>query len=205
MAVAERVGQLKALIETASREGELQTFLEKNPWLLVRSHAVGNFVISQFPLGSDHRSDFAIFYQHSAGNVIQLVEIESPRLQIFNAKDEFSQPFNHSIQQLEDWSGWCRRSRDHLDGVLEPLFDDGYLDHLPNFNRVHLWLIAGRRSQISNAVRKRRWEERVNNAPRFLEIRTWDGFVSSLPMARFQVAATDTFCLRYNKQSYSKL
>ena len=121
MAVAERVGQLKALIETASREGELQTFLEKNPWLLVRSHAVGNFVISQFPLGSDHRSDFAIFYQHSAGNVIQLVEIESPRLQIFNAKDEFSQPFNHSIQQLEDWSGWCRRSRDHLDGVLEPL------------------------------------------------------------------------------------
>jgi hypothetical protein len=205
MVIAERIAELKALLETASRENELQTFLEKNPWLLLRSEAVGNLVISQLPLGPDHRCDFAMFYQRSGGNVLQLVEIESPTLRIFNATDEFSQHFNHSVQQLDDWSAWCRRSKDHLDSVLEPLFDDGYLDHLPNFDRIHLWLIAGRRSQISNAIRKRRWEERVNNAPKPLEIRTWDGFVSSLPMARFQLGGTDTACLRYSKQSYSKL
>ncbi len=205
MAVAERVEQLKALLETASRESELQTFLEKNPWLLLRSEAIGNFVISQFPLGPDYRCDFAMFYQRSSGNVVQLVEIESPTLQIFNANDEFSQPFNHSIQQLEDWSGWFRRSKDHLESVLEPLFYDGYLDHIPHFDRLHLWLITGRRAQISNAVRKRRWKERVNNAPKPLEIRTWDGFISSLPMARFEIGGTDTACLRYSKQSYQKL
>lgn len=99
------IKDLEKLIDSNVKEREIQPFLEKYPWLLTGTHPTYE-VISQFPLGSDFRCDFVYFFSWSSGNFIQMIEIESPQLEIFNTKDEFTQGFNHALQQLEDWSNW---------------------------------------------------------------------------------------------------
>jgi Domain of unknown function (DUF4263) len=204
--VRQVIDDLRTLVQDATRESELQEFLERYPWLLLNHHIDPDIVISQFPLGIDHRCDFVYFFGRSGGSFMKLVEIESPRLSVFTADDSFSASFNHAIQQLEDWHEWCERNRDHIQSLLEPLFDQGYITDLPTFHHVQLFLIAGTRLQISNARRRRRWEARVNRAPRNVELRTWDGFIEDLPVALFEtIQATDVKCLRYGAQGYAEI
>ncbi len=201
------VEQMRHIIDSNPEERKIQEFLEKNPCLLVDMHIASNVVISQFPLGADHRCDFAFLGLKSSGNYLQLIEIESPRLELFNEKDEFSSAFNHSVQQLEDWDGWASKNRESIVYMLEPLMIEGTFTDIPNFVRVELRLVAGRRSQLSNARRKRRWEERINKLPRNTKIRTFEGFVESLPLGSFEhmIGATDVTCVRYRKQGYGEM
>lgn len=199
--------ELRRLVASDPAERDVQVFLERHPWLLVHGHIHASAVISQFPLGADHRSDFAYFVRMSGGDYLQLIEIESPRLEIFNENDGFSAAFNHALQQLEDWAGWVERNRESIEFCLEPLIIDGPFTAMPRFVRVRLLLIAGRRSQITNPRRKRRWEERVNRLPRTTEVRTFEGFIESLPLVWFDhiADANAVRCVRYAQQAYKEL
>jgi hypothetical protein len=54
------LNELKDLIDTTQTEAPVQVFLERNPFLLVGvEDAILGMLISQFPLGSDFRADFA--------------------------------------------------------------------------------------------------------------------------------------------------
>lgn len=198
------VTELRQLVDQRTHERELQAFLQKNPWLLVAEQIDPPFLIAQFPLGPDHRCDFAYFFRYSSGEYLKLIEIESPRLEIFNRSDEFTDHFNHALQQLEDWSSWCQRNPSSIASLLEPLFEQGFVHSLPGVTRIRLLLLAGRRTQILNARRRRRWQERINRLPANTEVRTWDGFIESIPLAKhaFNNIQSDVRCLAYSKQRY---
>jgi hypothetical protein len=201
--VKRTVEQFQALLNASSEERPLQVFLEQHPWMLtIRENAWPPVVITQLPLGVDHRPDFVFFRRHSAGEFINLVEIEPPQLQIFNADDEFSAPFNHAIQQLEDWSSWLGSNAAYVEHLLEPLTEE-FSTEVPTFRYITLYLVAGRRSQLSSVKRKRRWEERNNRAPRNTTIRTYDGFIESVVSA-YQ-PDLDTTCVRYSNQGYTRV
>ena len=199
--VKEAQRALTHLLDTSTEERSIQSFLEAHPWMLTRQTRVRpELVITQLPLGVDHRPDFVFFWGHSGGDFISLIEIEPPSLQIFTADDEFSAPFNHALQQLEDWSIWIKSNSDYVAHMLKPL-TEGFATSVPTFDWVDLRLIAGRRSQINSTKRERRWEERVNRAQRDTGIRTYDGFIESVYTAHKPEFSMP--CLRYANQSYT--
>jgi hypothetical protein len=176
------LNELKLLIDTAQTEAPIQAFLEENPYLVIGvNDAILSMLISQFPLGAEFRADFAFVSYDSAGTYLHLIEIERPTLHIFVDTDEFSQPFNHAVQQLQDWVLWCEMNQPYLQNVLEPLLQFGGSGHLTPICR----LIAGRRAELKNTKRKRRYSAKVNKSPRGIEISTYDRFLSSLPLAAF--------------------
>ena len=187
-----------ALLESSDSEAEVQRFLEEHPWML-SGH---DHLVTQLPLGAEFRVDFAYAWRGNGGDFLNLIEIERPDLEIFNSNDEFSQPFNHAVQQIVDWSGWCTQNRSYLTGVIKELLDpvskdiDFSVEYLvPGFT-----LIAGRRAQISNVVRKRRFVARANSVSRTMRIQTYDDFLDSV---RRNGGAPNVRCIRYKGQKFS--
>jgi serine/threonine protein kinase len=203
---ADIIAELVALVAQDAYEEDLHEWIERHPWIITGIYNP-NVVVSKPPLGADHVPDFAYFSFQSGGAFIQLVEIESPRLEVFTAGDEFTARFNHAVQQLADWEDWCLRHQDALALLIEPLSCQGFLTNLPSFTRVSTLLIAGRRSNIlANSRRKKRWEKKVNEIGD-RTIRTWEGFIETLPLARFEGFADwhYTKCVRYSKQGYTEV
>jgi antiviral defense system Shedu protein SduA len=196
------VREFHALLDSSSEERPLQVFLEQHPWMLTCNHDVWPpVVITQLPLGVDYRPDFVFLWHHSGGEFIALVEIEPPRLQIFNADDEFSAPFNHALQQLEDWSSWLRSNSTYVHHLLEPLRE--FAPGTPTFRYIDLHLIVGRRSHLNSVRRRHRWEERTNRAQRDTHIRTYDGFVQSIDSSCSNLFPI--ICVRYSDRGYARV
>lgn len=192
--------ELFALLDANPKEQVIQEYLENKPWLLTIRHQIQPpVVITQLPLGSDHRPDFAYFYRNSGGEVLVLVEIEPPSLEIFTGGADFTADFNHAEQQLQDWSSWAQRNSSTIERSLEPLTDE-FTTEVPSFDRIELILVAGRRMQINTEKRRRRWKERLDRLPRDTVIRTYDGYIESMLTA----AKPDYLiqCVRYGNQTY---
>lgn len=200
------INSLRVLVNKENAtEQDLQFYMERNPELVLGGHSreyAYGFIISQFPLGADFRCDFAFYTHPSFGMFLHLVEIESPKLQLFTNLDEFTSDFSHAYQQLEDWSGWIRKNKDGIEHLLQPLVDCGYAKHVPYFDELFLELVVGRRAQLSNTRRQRRWKEKISRLPRYTSIRTWDGYLESLEK---QSLKTGNKCLRYNQQSFHEI
>lgn len=203
MSATEIIAELAGLVARDVPEEDIHGFIERHPWVITGVNTLdSDIVISKLPLGADHVPDFAYFWRRSGGGFLELVEIESPRLKVFTADDEFTSRFNHAVQQLADWEDWCLRHQDAINLLVEPLFYQGILAGLPNFTRVRTLLIAGRRSNaLANSRRKKRWEKKVNEIGG-RTIRTWEGFIETLPLARFWPY---TKCVRYSKQGYAEV
>lgn len=209
MQIRDIISGLSGLIARGVPEEEVQKYIEMYPWLVTGAcYPESNVVISKLPLGADHCTDFAFFWSQSGGNYIQLVEIESPRLEVFTREDDFGYDFNKAVQQLADWEDWCERRQDTIRGLIESLYEQDLICDVPSYSRTRMLLIAGRRSNIqANARRKRRWEQKVNELSGSRVIRTWEGFVESLPLAFYDSGGAwrDIHCVRYRKQGYSEL
>jgi hypothetical protein len=208
MTAKEIIAELANLVARNVPEEEMHGYLERHPWIITGGNELDpDLVVSKLPLGADHVPDFAYFWHHSGGDFLELIEIESPRLDVFTADDELTSRFNHAVQQLADWEDWCMRHQDAIALLIEPLFDQDFLTRLPSFTRVRTLLIAGRRSNtLVNGRRKKRWEKKVNEVGG-RTIRTWEGFISTLPLARFE-GFNDwqyTKCVRYSKQGYTEV
>lgn len=198
------IRRLNQLIKSDSHEEILQKFLERNPSLVagidVAAHGV---VISKLPLGADFRVDFAYVFNDSGGNYIRLIEIERPSLAVFTEGNDFTSEFTHAFQQVVDWFDWSGRHLNYLEDVLRPLLVAGGLS-MPSV--VLCNLIAGRREQLSNGTRKRRWASKRRLAPKGLDLRTWDGFAEGIAHNYPQGACNAKItCSRYRNGSFVEL
>jgi hypothetical protein len=197
--------EFSMLLDSAEREADLQRFIEQHPWLIVEATEMvePSVVISQLPLGPDFRVDFAYLSMDSAGEYIHLIEIESPKLQIFNESDDFTSSFNHATNQLLDWQAWFSRNSRTVIQLLEPLFTDAMWTGVPGHLTPRMHLFAGRRRELSNLRRKSRWGERAKQTP----VRTYDGLLEHWNAVLSNVSnwVSPLACFRYAGQSFKRM
>lgn len=148
------VDGLAACLQTASKEQDLQYFLEKHPLLLAQlmHGGHGRWVIPQKRLGSEYVSDFMLGERSSIGFEWHAVELESPRTRMFNKSGDPTRELTHAIRQIQDWRAWLTRnqnyaSRDRSQGGL------GLIDISPS---VHGIIIMGRREELADNADRRR-------------------------------------------------
>ncbi|MCX6902323.1 MAG: DUF4263 domain-containing protein [Verrucomicrobia bacterium] len=195
------VQEFRRLVDSCGTERPIQEFLEQHPWMFTCHYdCYFPVVITQPPLGVDHRPDFAFFWRNSGGEFIAFVEIEPPLLQIFTADDEFSAAFNHAAQQLADWRIWHQENSAYLENILKPLTEKkAWGTH--TFRHIELLLIAGRRNQLTSERRRKRWRDRKLEGLGDTNIQTYDGFIEGI--GRASAADLQTACVRYSDQAFS--
>jgi Domain of unknown function (DUF4263) len=193
------IAEFTKLVDNCVMEREIQRFLESHPYLVLSGyHVRPGLVISQLPLGSDHRVDFAYLYGHSGGSFIQLIEFERPAMPVFRKDDDFRHDFNHALQQAFDWISWSQRNIDYLRDVLEPLIDYGAWPP----DRVRALVVAGRRAEFTNQRRKERWAHRKEMLKE-VTLTTYDGFIEGIPIGRFvNNPSEEVRCVTYNNRDF---
>ena len=156
-------------LRSATCEAQMHYFLETNPILIpglydLHNGPKGNVVISKLRLADEYVTDFAFISENSAHCLITLVEIESPKIQIFRKSDGlFTAEFARALQQLRDWDQWCAQHPNHLKDIFRRVF------HRSTFKyqriMIRCVLVAGRRAQVErSAKRQERWAG-VNRDP----------------------------------------
>jgi len=166
---------LASALDGATREEEIQQFLQLNPQFLIQhlGGGHGRWVLPKQKLGAEHVTDFLIAERHSFGFEWQAVELESPLRPMFNKNGDPSQYLNHAIRQITDWRAWLKSnqayaSRPKADGGL------GLTDIDTNVNGL---VLIGRRAAIDpeTNARRRQLVQDLN-----IEIHSFDYLLQSL-------------------------
>lgn len=194
-----KIAAFKAILNGSNAdESSMQRYIEGHPYLLtgISAHISFNLVVSQFQLGNVFRADFAWINQRSFGPKLHLLEIESPKLQMFNKNGDFSQGYNHAVQQLRDWHHWTTKNSSYLEDVLAPL---GVSRDL----RIECQLIAGRTSDLESEKTKRRYGSFQDELQSWMCARTWDGFLGRINLPKVRRSdAHPIKCVTYRDQAY---
>lgn len=107
------------LNENKRNESKLQAFLTNNPILFGLEYQM---VIPKFRLGAEYEMDYAL---ERYSGVIDVLEIESSNLQVFNKSGDPSKYLIHAEQQVMDWLRWIERNhpyaRENLPGISKPV------------------------------------------------------------------------------------
>lgn len=166
----EDCSSLEAATTEASREQDLQAFLEANPHLLILHlrGGHGRWVIPQKRLGSEYVTDFVIGDKDSIGYHWTAVELESPTANAFTKSGNDSAHLSHARRQIEDWRMWLRSNGDY---ARRPRSENGLnlqeiSEALPGL------IIIGRRDERTTPqtnMRRRAWKEHYN-----IEVHTYD-------------------------------
>lgn len=195
------IADFKHVIDIADSEHDVQSFLESHPRLLLDFFMPSKArIITQFPLGPDFRSDFAFVHNDSGGNYLDLMELENPKVRIFNQDGSFSQQFNHALQQVQDWFAYCQNHKEMLLRQIRP-----FIKYLKSDNLYPMCiLVMGRRQELSNRQRQDRFEVRLHQLPRGIIIRTYDGFIERIEASKqWSKYSTESFrCVRYKGQQF---
>jgi len=102
---------LKQLIDTASREREIQIYLKNNLHIIGNAHSFpkGEYiVISEFPV-EDGRCDFVLLSSRSRMSVT-FIEIKGADFNFTNNMDRFSSPINDASEQIESRLAYLDRN-----------------------------------------------------------------------------------------------
>jgi hypothetical protein len=151
----------KRILNQATREQDIQDFLELHPELLpglfdFHNGPLNGIIVSKFPFGADYKCDFAFVTRHSAALQFTFVEIEDPTTRVFNKDGSFSQAFNHARQQIADWKVWAEKNINTLMNMFSPMFE--FYNAWDDYKDFRFYLVCGRRSEIeSDKKRKERW------------------------------------------------
>ena len=149
------------ILGSATREQEVQDFLERYPEMLpglldLHNGPLHNIIVSKFHFGADYRCDFAFATRHSMAVQFTFVEIEDPTKPVFNNDGSFSQLFNHARQQMADWKIWADKNINTLVDMFSPMFET--YDAWNDYKDFRFYLICGRRSEVEvEKKRKDRW------------------------------------------------
>lgn len=155
------VAQWKNLLNSATREQEIQDFLERHPELLpglldLHNGPLHSIIVSKFPFGADYKCDFAFVTRHSMAVQFTFVEIEDPTKPVFNKDGSFSHFFNHARQQIADWKIWADKNTHTLVNMFSPMFET--YNARNDYNDFRFYLVYGRRSEVeSDKKRQERW------------------------------------------------
>jgi len=111
---------LEHLLEPKLRnENEIQEFLTQNPILFGVEYVR---IIPKHQLGAEFEMDYALERQ---SGIIDMVEIESSNLPLFNKKGDASQYLVHAEQQIMDWISWIEKNnpyaRESLPNLMSPI------------------------------------------------------------------------------------
>ena len=163
------VDAFRSVLDAATEEAELQTFLQDNPRVLVQvlRGGHGRWSISQKRLGSEYVTDFVIAEKSSIGFEWTAVELESPTAKLFTKGGDPAQFLNHAIRQITDWRNWLSHNRDYTtrlrtkDGL-------GLLDVDPQLPGL---IIIGRRADVAEETADRR---RAMSRELRIKIHTYD-------------------------------
>jgi hypothetical protein len=169
------VDSLQKALDNATREEDMQLFLQRNPQLLIQhlGGGHGRWVIPKKKLGDQFITDFVIGQRSSIGFEWQAVELESPLKSLFNKNGDPSQHLNHAIRQIRDWRSWLSHNQNYASkSIIEHGL--GLTDITADIPGL---IIIGRRSEnlLKNNLRRRQMMIESN-----IEIRTYDYLVDTL-------------------------
>jgi hypothetical protein len=104
-----------SVLEDAASEAPLQKHLQEHPILLAQflRGGHGRWVIPQKRLGAEFVPDFVVGEQNSGGHVWHLVELQSPRSNLFVRSGRNSQQLDEGIRQVLEWRRWLSANRDY--------------------------------------------------------------------------------------------
>lgn len=174
------VAALRAAIERAEREEDIQQHLQERPLMLVQhlGGGHGRWVIPKLRLGSAHVTDFVIGDRDSGGRRWFAVELESPKHAMFTRGGDPSRYLTHAIRQIADWRAWLTT---HHASAVTPREKEGLglEDVEPQLPGL---ILIGRRGLGPNPRERRRQFEHDHR----LEIHSYDWLVER---AEEQVAA----------------
>jgi hypothetical protein len=143
------------VLEAASDERPLQTFLARNPRFLVQhlGGGAGRWVIPQKRLGAEYVPDFVIGERSSSGFEWQFIELQSPNATLFvKSTGRQSQQLDEGLRQINDWRRWLDNNRDY---ARRPRARDGLgLDNASGSDPG--LLIIGREADLTEPNRERR-------------------------------------------------
>jgi hypothetical protein len=164
--------KLKAAFENNS-ERELLDILKYNSFLFYelysRKHGIQpNF--AEISFGDTFRCDFTWLNDNSMGPEWVLVEVEAPKIRLFNAKKEPTATLNHSIEQLKSWDKYFLEfphEKTRIFGAVQ---------------RFRFILVGGDKESWmdEHAIKWRAY----NNNENKIEIRTSDVFMRALQVAK---------------------
>jgi hypothetical protein len=169
------VDALQNALDSATREEDIQQFLQNNPQLLIQhlGGGHGRWVIPKKKLGTEHITDFVIGQRSSIGFEWQAVELESPLKPLFNKNGDPSQYLNHAIRQIQDWRSWLVVNQNYASRAIA----DNGLGMTDITGAAPGLILIGRRNEslAQNNARRRQMARDLN-----IEIRTYDYLVDSL-------------------------
>lgn len=170
----EDVDALQAALDSATRESDMQTYLEAHPHMLIQhlGGGHGRWVIPQKRLGAEFVPDFVIGQRDSMGFEWQIVELESPIARLFTKKGDPTQALTHAIRQITDWRTWLTPNQGY---AARPREKSG-LGLTDISNRAPGLIIIGRRSSLDAATHERR---RQMCAQTQIAIHTYDWLMSA--------------------------
>jgi hypothetical protein len=158
------ITRFKRQLDRAKREQDVQSFLEREPMMLVQhlGGGHGRWVIPHQRLGAEHVTDFLIGMKDSVGCEWQAVELESPRARMFTKQGDPTARLSHAIRQIEDWRTWLARNANYAAQEL------GLTDIRADLRGL---VLIGRRADVDSATNPLRREMAET---RRIQIHTYD-------------------------------
>ena len=169
------VDALKRAIDQASKEEDIQQFLQANPKYLIQhlGGGHGRWVIPKKRFGSEHITDFLIGESHSFGFDWQAVELESPLRKMFNKNGDPNQYLNHAIRQINDWRAWLNHNQNYASRSK----DEGGLSLKDINQNIPGLILIGRRKDVDPETKDRRQQMSKSQN---IRIHSYDFLVDSL-------------------------
>ncbi|WP_144162839.1 Shedu anti-phage system protein SduA domain-containing protein [Paraburkholderia sp. BCC1885] len=169
------VQTLRHALDSATREEDIQQFLQKNPSHLIQhlGGGHGRWIIPKQRLGSEHVTDFMIADCDSMGFHWTAVELESPLATMFTKAGNPSATLNHAIRQIRDWRIWLSHNQNYAARMRS---DDG-LGLTDIDAEVPGLILMGRRATESEDTRHMR--RRISRESK-IEIHTFDFLLDAL-------------------------
>ncbi len=128
--VTRAIDEYISLLDASSDEKEIHNIIKENSYFfygLMRMRGQSP-LYSKVKLGNEYETDFLYFDLSSFGPDWKLIEIESPRANIFRKNGDTTAEFNHAIQQIRNWHDWITENlsyaRTFMPGIRYPY---GYL------------------------------------------------------------------------------
>ncbi|WP_161605169.1 Shedu immune nuclease family protein [Myxococcus xanthus] len=173
--------EFETLIGGGYTEPKLQEFLEKNPLFIPQIRLLNHglhleCMISQFPLGTELKTDFVYITKSSVRWEVVLIEIERPDKKLFTKNRDQVTPtaeLTSAQAQIDTWDDFIKKNRNEVIRKLKPLLIPiGMEENEITFRFI---LIIGRSDQLKgDQARKDRWASYSNNAR---ELMTFDSML----------------------------
>jgi hypothetical protein len=191
--------KLTRILAASDGERAVAAFLKKHPEIVLRvlvRFGDGNIVVSEFPLGTEHKADFVALAPFSGGWELHFVELEPPTERLFNDDGTMAKRLNKANSQIDSWRTFFEKNRhtvlrdlarfaqerDLIRGPreTEPKCHAGWpLYHPRSWLHLHFDIVIGRRGKLSDSAleAKAAFKDHHN-----IQVMTYDRFVDAARM-----------------------